>query len=112
MVKQAELYTKQADKDRYLAAAARFRLPYWDLIMPRNAPKTPPGSQKPDPRTIWGCPDILKNSKVYVKLPKPNSQTDLHGFNSIDNPLATFVFPTADEFKNHPERIQLEMDEM
>ena len=105
MVKQANAYPDETERKVYLDAAARFRLPYWDIIMPRNEEQTtaPPGKEKPDPTAIWGCPGILKAKSVFVKLPKdPKESKD--GFWTINNPLALFNFPKDQEHKKHPER--------
>ena len=94
MVKQAKAFQDKDDKKSYLDAAARFRLPYWDIVMPRNEKQTE------DPKAIWGCPEILKVKSVYVKLPNGDPKKKKNGFWTIDNPLAVFKFPTAAEFKD------------
>lgn len=109
MLKQANLYLNESDKKTYLAAAARFRLPYWDIIMPRNEQAVPPSGQQPDPKTIWGCPDIFKKAKVFVKLPKPDPQTVKNGFSEIDNPLGSFNYPTTKEYSANPDRKVLKL---
>ena len=100
MVKQANLYEGN-DKTVYLDAAARFRLPYWDLIMPRNKLSKPAPEKESDPASIWGCPEILKARKVFVKLPKGDPAKVKGGFWEIDNPLAYFTFPDGEEFTNY-----------
>ena len=112
MVKQAKGYSKE-EKQVYLEAAARFRLPYWDIIMPRNDEQVepPPGKTRIDPTAIWGCPEILKVEEVFVKLPE-NHPDKIQGsiWNKIKNPLASFAFPTGQEYKSHPERKKLHLD--
>ena len=101
MVRQASAFKDKDEKQSYLDAAARFRLPYWDIIMPRNDEQTepPPGQTEADPTAIWGCPEILKAKSVYVKLPKGDPEKEKNGFWTIDNPLAAFKFPRAEEFQ-------------
>lgn len=107
MVKQAQAYAKEDERKIYLDAAARFRLPYWDLIMPRNKPAPATGGTKPDPTTIWGCPAIFKQKEVFVKLPKDDPKKDKNGFSKIDNPLAYFTFPNDKDWTQHPDRKKL-----
>lgn len=108
MVNQAKAYPKIQQKT-YLDAAARFRLPYWDLIMPRNEQAPPTDGKKSDPTTIWGCPAIFKTPEVFVKLPKDDPKKDEKGFSKITNPLAYFTFPKDQEWAEHKERNQLQM---
>ena len=81
-----------AEKRKYQDAARRFRLPFWDPFMPRNAPGS---SSDPDNMNeIWGLPKILSVEKVWVRKPKnPNDLTE------IFNPLASFAFPSDTEYK-------------
>ena len=84
----AKTYTETVDQNTYLDAAARFRLPYWDMIMPRQDP-----TDENDATTMWACPRILKQKYVYVKYPQtPNEFTELL------NPLASFTFPDPDDY--------------
>ena len=101
MVRQAKAFQDEDEKQSYLDAAARFRLPYWDIIMPRNdePTKPPPGHTEIDPTVIWGCPRILKAKSVYVKLPNGDPEKKKNGFWTIDNPLAVFKFPRAEDFQ-------------
>lgn len=110
MVKQANLYAEN-EKQVYLAAAARFRLPYWDILMPRTDDSKPDKNNSVDWKTVWACPQLLKAKTVFVKLPKGDAQKAQEGFSEIDNPLASFTFPTSDEFKDHPKRKKLEFYE-
>ena len=111
MVRQANAYPNKNERKIYLDAAARFRLPYWDIIMPRNEEQTtpPPGKDNPDPAAIWGCPEILKAEKVFVKLPKGDPNKSENGFWTIDNPLVLFKFPNPQEYGEHRERNKLEL---
>jgi hypothetical protein len=91
MVNQANNFKDQADKDKYLDAAARFRLPYWDPIMPRN--ERAPGERLD---TVWGLPQLFKQKDVFVRTPA--SPKD---FTQIENPMYCFKFPTKDEWKEN-----------
>jgi len=105
MVKQAEAFENVDERRVYLDAASRFRLPYWDLIMPRNGPGR---IDLNDPTTIWGCPKILKQEHIWVKY--PNNNPDINkGFKQILNPLYSFYFPVEKEWKQHPERRKLKL---
>ena len=106
MVKQAKKYSDEKERNTYLDAAARFRLPYWDVVMPRNEEQTtpPPGKDRTDPAAIWGCPEIFKVRKVFVKLPQGIPAESQDGFWTIDNPLASFIFPNEQDYRQHPER--------
>lgn len=92
MARVAEQYSEEADKAIYGAAAARFRLPFWDIVMPRNK------QQGEAVETVWGTPAILAAKNVFVKLPKLTSKTK-DGFDEIPNPLFSFTFPSFDERK-------------
>ena len=104
MVEQAKAYLDEEQRKTYLDAAARFRLPYWDLIMPRKE------ETNSDPTTIWGCPAIFKAKDVFVKLPGDDPEKDEKGFSKIKNPLASFAFPNDQELRQHPKRKKLDMD--
>lgn len=103
MVEQAKAYPDEKQRKTYLDAAARFRFPYWDLIMPRKE------ETNSDPTTIWGCPEIFKAKDVYVKLPGDDPAKDEKGFSKRKNPLAFFTFPNDEERRQHPERKKLDM---
>ena len=75
-------------KHKYEEAAARFRLPYWDPIMPRTT-----RDEDGLPNTVWGIPEILKAEKVYVRLPSEPKK-----FTKVENPLYSFKFPSEDEY--------------
>jgi hypothetical protein len=89
MVRVADLYSTDAEKKTYRAAAARFRLPFWDIVMPRKKQSGPVD-------TVWGTPALLAAKDVYVKLPKPTPNAK-NGFDTIPNPLYSFTFPTPNE---------------
>ena len=89
MVKVAEEYPTEEEKAVYRAAAARFRLPFWDIVMPRN-------KQTGAVETVWGTPAILAAKDVYVKLPVPTSGA-VNGFDTLPNPLYSFTFPSDTE---------------
>lgn len=104
MVRLADTYPTEQEKSVYQDAAARFRLPYWDLIMPRNELKV--GARRD---TIWGFPEVFKNSHVFVRQPGRDQDTDEDGYNLIPNPLFTFKFPTQEEHDKSG-RIRLNME--
>lgn len=83
MVKQANRYKNPKDQSRYLDAAAKFRLPYWDPLMPRNL-------QADGARfdTVWGLPELLKRPQVFLRHP---DQPEV--LKPFDNPMYKFVFP-------------------
>lgn len=91
MKRQASKYPTDALRKTYAAAAERFRLPFWDIVMPRY-----PWASGSKLETVWGCPAILKAAKVYVKKPVP-VKPDAKGFDQINNPLFSFVFPSEDD---------------
>lgn len=87
MVNQANKFQNQADRTKYLDACARFRLPYWDPLMPRKKQK---GT---DISTVWGLPELFKRPQVYLKTPgSPNK------FVLTTNPMFQFIFPTETEY--------------
>lgn len=83
MVKQANRYKNPKDKIKYMDAAARFRLPYWDPLMPRRLQ-----AQHASFDTVWGLPQILKRPEVFLR--HPDQPESLKSFN---NPMYKFVFP-------------------
>lgn len=87
MVRVAGLY-KDPDSTSFAGAAARFRLPYWDIAMPRNA------QQGTDKTSIYGVPTIFTTTEVTVKWP---DKTTSANWQTIQNPLYSFTFPTAKE---------------
>lgn len=90
----AGLFTNEPEKTLYKAAADRFRMPYWDPVMPRNKPSASAvGSKKVD-ESIWGLPKILGAERVYVI--KPGSQQPVE----VDNPLYSFTFPSEATLKD------------
>ena len=87
MLIQADKYDA-ANKAKYRAAAERFRLPYFDPIMPRYKWD---GKNLQD---VWGVPEILRTENVWVRtFDKPEELT------TMPNPLYSFVFPTSDEYQ-------------
>ena len=62
----------EAERDRYVAAAARFRIPYWDWAAP------PPSGQSVLPLSVGGSP--------YVDVNGPS------GLQRISNPLFSYSF--------------------
>jgi hypothetical protein len=88
MVRLANLYETPEEREVYLNAAAQFRLPYWDIIMPRNSYD----KDNKDETHIFGCPQLLKEEWVWVR--EPGNNPKFHkGFSRIRNPLYSFYFP-------------------
>lgn len=98
MEKVADQYSTEGDRAIYGAAAARFRLPFWDIVMPRNKP----GAGEFD--EIWGLPSILAAKEVFVKLPQPTGAAK-DGFDVIKNPLYSFDFPSVDQRQEANEKL-------
>ena len=92
MVKVADLYTDTERQDTYHKAAARFRLPYWDPIMPRN-------ERDGDPDTVFGIPVIFQQKEVFVRTP-----SDPENLRPMPNPFYDFAFPSESEWRAHPKR--------
>ncbi|KAK4958258.1 hypothetical protein LTR10_004684 [Elasticomyces elasticus] len=97
MVAIAQSYADQTWQKTYLDACDRFRLPYWDVCMPRN--NTSDGATakvKAAKGNIWrwGFPKVLKTKNVFVRF--PNSPDQL---TSMANPLYQFSFPSSTEVK-------------
>lgn len=87
-----ELFSEEEGKGQYEAALDRFRLPYWDPVMPRN--KLKPGAEKTlSDRVLamFGLPDILVAEDVWVMRPGDTQKT------TIKNPLHHFEFPQVDD---------------
>ena len=89
-----EIANEFNDKDktlgaRYLDACAKFRLPYWDIVMPRR--ERQPGAP---PASIWATPQLLAKQQVYVRLPK-----DPKNLVPINNPMYSFAFPSPDDYE-------------
>jgi tyrosinase len=66
----------EGERERYVAAARRFRLPYWDWAA------TPPAGESVLPRSIGGNP--------FVDINGPNGQQ------RIANPLFSYSFKPLD----------------
>ena len=92
MIRQAKGFNAPW-RETYLDAAARFRLPYWDPIMPRWDKDASPNS---DQTKIWGCPRIFLQRQVYVRTPGDPNTLGEPG-NKIQNPLYSFKFPTESD---------------
>ena len=80
----AGLYKDEEQRRRYLNAAARFRLPFWDPCMPRNQLD----SNSKLKETIFGVPEILRAKTVFVK------HWDETEPEEMANPLQSFSFPS------------------
>ena len=79
----AGLYKDEEQRRKYLNAAARFRLPFWDPCMPRNQLDSTSKLKE----TIFGVPEILRAKTVFVK------HWDKTQPEEMDNPLQSFSFP-------------------
>ena len=82
----------EVDKPKYQIAAGRFRLPFWDPVMPRSKmDKTKQAKTEKEKmeqiKSVFGIPDILSRSEVYVV------HWNANGPKTIPNPLQSFVFP-------------------
>ena len=83
----AELYPDGDEKTQYKSVANRFRLPFWDPLLPRNNVKEKDPTYDGTYVDVWGLPKLLGAETVWVKRPKV---TDLE---EIPNPLYRFKFP-------------------
>ncbi|KAK6086913.1 tyrosinase [Seiridium cupressi] len=91
----ANRYTDTTQKKMYLEALSRFRLPYWDVCMPRyRRPEDSPVKTEKERGWRWGFPKILKTKEVYVR--RPESPNELK---PMKNPMYTFNFPKTEEYK-------------
>ena len=99
----AERYDEADNKQIYLNAAERFRMPYWDPFVPRNRVSRDSAAKEVDVE-IWGLPKILMTEAVYVKYPKKNI------LRAIANPLRAFIFPDSEILKQKG-RENLEWDD-
>ena len=86
----ANEYKDVQDKTRYLFAAERFRLPFWDPFMPRNHKTVDQGFSE----NIFGAPKILQAEEVFVY----HYNKDLGP--KIRNPLYRFDFPSISTLKS------------
>ena len=80
------LASRFKDQARYLAAAARFRLPYWDYFKPRSRVSGKGGADGWSYEVPW----IFSTPTVQVRFPDPNKEGDLV---KVQNPLYTFAYP-------------------
>lgn len=88
----AQRYDEADDKQIYLNAAERFRMPYWDPFVPRNRVNRDSDANAVD-EEIWGLPKILIAEAVYIKYPKKKV------LRAIANPLRAFIFPDSEILK-------------
>lgn len=93
----AKRFTKEPERSMYQNAADRFRLPFWDPLLPRNNPPNDPLLPRSNvPITkfsedLFGIPKILAAPTVHVKIPQEDSSVvEDHKFT---NPLYSFKFP-------------------
>ena len=91
----AKQYTSEPEKTRYQQAASRFRIPFWDPLLPRNRVSRTSTLDE----GIWGVPEILAAERVWVKYPGVQDLKD------IDNPLYAYKFQWDTLVKNGRERI-------
>lgn len=100
MQRIASQHESQDDKERYLDAAARFRLPYWDPVMPRN--KLRAGAEL---KSVWCLPQLFGTPNVFVRLPEsPDTLT------KISNQMFQYSFPTEDEWNQPKDTARPELD--
>ncbi|CAG8980482.1 hypothetical protein HYALB_00013118, partial [Hymenoscyphus albidus] len=76
----AAQFTQEPQKSLYKQAAARFRIPFWDPVLPRN---------KATNEKMWGLPKILSVTDVWVLRPNSTELT------SIPNPLYALKFQNS-----------------
>jgi len=93
----ATFFPAGSTRDQYVAAAAKFRIPYWDWAVVPAAGKTP-------------LPDSVQSPLVVVYGP--------NGPQEISNPLSSYIFdplnssdlPDPPVCPNHPPRSHTESD--
>jgi hypothetical protein len=85
----AKRFTKEPEKSIYQNAADRFRLPFWDPLLPRNKVSTAEFSQD-----MFGMPKILGAKTVHVKIPKEDGSVVTN--DAYKNPLYSFIFPETE----------------
>lgn len=80
-----------ANKQHYVDAVQKFRLPYWDYYRPRAKKKVWFRGVKPNDITSFpfdfSIPQVFTVTKLMVRTPSKNELTP------IDNPLTSFTFP-------------------
>lgn len=79
----------EQDKEKYITAADKFRLPYWDYFRPRGGQKCFPGVKHGSTTTApysYDAPQIFTRSRVMVKSLPDNKLVDMA------NPLLKFDF--------------------
>ncbi len=82
----ADIYKDEGARQEYQIAAARFRLPFWDISMPRNKIEKTANLKE----TIFGVPQILRKKTVFVK------HWDSTELEEMANPLEGFSFPNEE----------------
>lgn len=73
----AAQFTQEPQRSLYRQAATRFRIPFWDPVLPRN---------NATGENIWGIPKILSAKDVWVLRPNASDLT------TIPNPLYALKF--------------------
>ena len=94
MAEKAEEFSEEEGRQHYLDALPRFRLPYWDPVLPRRPWNNDDSSlpQQERFRNIFGMPEILSAQEVQIMVPGQKEAQ------SIENPLYKFTFPSDDEY--------------
>jgi hypothetical protein len=91
MLEKAKSYPAK-DQKRYLAAADRWRLPYWDYHRPRGGKVTFPGVvSEGTTKSLYHVNLPLIFSAAQIMVHKPGDT----GLTPHDNPFASFTFPKA-----------------
>ena len=87
MRKIAAQYTDKHEKTLYESAADRFRLPFWDPVIPRNPVNKDVPLYDRVYSGVWGLPKILTTEVIWVKKPHGKQMEEMA------NPLYRFNFP-------------------
>jgi len=85
----ANNFVDESLRKRYVAAATRLRLPYWDPLVVRAQ------TQLAGPR--WYVPFILATPYVWLRLPGTDKEKKLI---KRPNPLYRYIYPPMSQVKS------------
>lgn len=89
----------QFQDTKYLAAARRFRLPFWDWHKPRAKKPVVFQGVKKDGATDFtydfGLPRVFQESTLLICSPDPNNRDNEVKAVPFPNPLLTYYFPKS-----------------
>jgi len=105
MVAVAERFSDKEGKAEYRKALKRFRLPYWDPVLPRKDTNKTLRVELERVRSVFGMPQILSVPHVWVVKPGK-------GKVAISNPLHHYNFPSSDQYKRAGREIPWKDDEV